>query len=246
MLVLSALVVGSLAPDFRYFLDLAPFGHFSHSIMGAFIFCLPVGLAVLWVFQAVMKLPLVSLAPEHHQERLAVMAAPFQWRPAGRFILIVCSVLLGTFSHIAWDAFTHDHGFVVRNVPELRAPPLEEFGSTRPLYNMLQYGSSLLGMALLVLWYWLWFKRAPRQPAPPYLKTARRGWIAALILIIAASIALVDAFAAFKHRASRGVFAGTFAVMFMSLVFVEALGFSLWWQWRRKKTLSIQHSAFSP
>ncbi len=244
MLVLSALVVGSVAPDFRYFLDLGPFGHFSHSIKGAFLFCLPVSLAVLWIFQSVMKLPLISLAPERHQERLAIMA-PFRWRPAGRFILIVCSVLLGTFSHIAWDAFTHDRGFVVRNLPKLRTPALEEFGSTRPLYNVLQHGSSLLGMALLIIWYWLWFRRAPQQP-PPYLKTARRGWIAASILIIAGSIALADAYVASDHLASRSAFAGTFAVMSMSLVFLEALGFSLWWQWRRKKALSHQHSAFSP
>ena len=88
ILVFSALVVGSMAPDFHYFLGLRPHDHFSHSIRGAFIFCLPVGLAVLWLFQHVMKLPLISLAPERHQERLARFAAAFRWGPASRFALI--------------------------------------------------------------------------------------------------------------------------------------------------------------
>ena len=77
--MLSALVVGSLAPDFRYFLNLAPRGHIGHSFKGIFIFCLPVGLAVLWIFQQVMKRPLISLAPRSHQQRLVPLAEPFHW-----------------------------------------------------------------------------------------------------------------------------------------------------------------------
>jgi hypothetical protein len=47
--------------------------------------------------------------------------------------------LLGAISDLAWDAFTHDRGLVVRNVPDLRVP-LEEFATYRPLYNVLQHG----------------------------------------------------------------------------------------------------------
>lgn len=229
-LVLSALVVGSLAPDFRYFLNLAPRGHFGHSFKGVFIFCLPVGLAVLWVFQQVMKLPLISLAPQSHQQKLASLAKPFRWGGAGRFGLIVASLLLGALSHLAWDAFTHDRGLVVRNVPNFRVP-LEEFGTHRPLYNLLQHGSSLLGLTLLVFWYWRWFKRTPPQTVPLYLQisTRAKGWIVGSILALATCVAAVYAYFDSYHLASFGLFVGTFVVTFMSLIYVATLVFSLWW-----------------
>jgi Domain of unknown function (DUF4184) len=244
-LVLSALVVGSLAPDFRYFFNLAPRGHFGHSLNGIFFFCLPVGLAVLWIFQRVMKLPLISLAPDRHQQRLARLAVPLRWGPALRFVLILCSLFVGAISHLAWDAFTHDRGFVVRNLPDLRSPALQEFGTHRPLYNVLQHGSSLLGMAALVFWYWRWFKRTPPQPVPPHLQLDARvkALITASILTLAGGVSFAHAFTESYRLASLSIFVGTFLVTFMSLVFIEAGCFSLWWHWRRQK--SIQHSAVS-
>ncbi len=228
--MLSALVVGSLAPDFRYFFNLAPHGHFGHSFKGVFVFCLPVGLAVLWIFQTLMKVPLISLAPETHQQRLVTLAKPFRWGGAGRFTLIAASLLLGSVSHLAWDAFTHDRGLVVRNVPDLRVP-LQEFGTHRPLYNLLQHGSSLLGVALLAFWYWRWFKRTPPQPVPQHLQmsTHAKGWILGSILTGAAGVSLLYAYFESYRLASMSIFAGTFAVTVMSVVFVAIVGYSLWW-----------------
>lgn len=228
--MLSALVVGSLAPDFRYFLNLAPRSHIGHSFKGIFIFCLPVGLAVLWIFQQVMKRPLISLAPRSHQQRLVKLAEPFLWGGVARFALIVASLLLGAISHLAWDAFTHDRGLVVRNVPDMRVP-LEEFGTHRPLYNVLQHGSTLLGLAFLIFWYWRWFKRTPPQPVPLYLQMNARtkGWVAGSILCLASCPAAVYAFFYSYHLASIGLFVGAFVVTCISLIYILALGFSLWW-----------------
>jgi uncharacterized protein DUF4184 len=228
--VLSALVVGSLAPDFRYFLNLAPRSHIGHSFTGIFIFCLPVGLAVLWVFQQIMKLPLISLAPRSHQQRLVALAKPFLWGGAGRFALIIASLLLGAILHLVWDAFTHDSGLVVRNVPDMRVP-LEEFGTHRPLYNVLQHGSSILGLAILVFWYWRWFKRTPPQPIPLYLQMSARAkrWIVGSILALSALVAAIYAYFYSYHISSFGLFVGAFVVTCMSLIYILALGFSLWW-----------------
>jgi hypothetical protein len=219
-----------MAPDFRYFFNLAPRGHFGHSLNGVFVFCLPAGLAVLWIFQTVMKLPLISLAPEPHQQRLVALAKPFRWGGAGRFTLIIASLLLGSMSHLAWDAFTHEHGLVVRNVPDFRAP-LEEFGTHRPLYNLLQHGSSVLGLGLLAFWYWRWLKRTPAQPVPLYLQTSSRAkvWILSSILTVATGVSFFYSYFRSYRLASLSIFAGTLVATIMSVVFVAALGFSLWW-----------------
>jgi hypothetical protein len=232
-LVLSAAVVGSLAPDFHYFLNLGPYWHFSHTIKGAFLFCLPVGLAVLWIFHAIMKRPLLGLAPERHQSRLVAFAPPFRWWPAGRFALIVFSMLVGIGSHIVWDAFTHEHGLFVRNVPDLRAPALQEFGSHRPVYVLLQHGSTLLGLALLVFWYWRWFKRTSPQPVPAHLKltTTTRRWAVTLIITIACCGSLAYAYCDCDPGSPLSFFLGVSAVLFMSLVFLGAFFFSLGWNW---------------
>ncbi|HLK54143.1 MAG TPA: DUF4184 family protein [Candidatus Angelobacter sp.] len=229
-LVLPAAVVGSLAPDFHYFLNLAPRGHFGHSFKGIFFFCLPVGMVVLWIFQRFMKLPLLSLAPKSHQERLISLAKPFCWRGVKRFSLIVASLLLGAITHLAWDAFTHEHGLVVRNIPDMRTP-LEEFGTQRPLYNVLQHGSSLLGLALLAFWYWQWFKRTPPQPVPLHLQISEKTkqWIVGAILIFAACSAAICAYFRSDSLASRTLFLSTFVVTLMSLTYVGTLCFSFWW-----------------
>lgn len=232
-LVLSALVVGSLAPDFHYFLNLAPRGHFGHSFKGIFFFCLPAGMLVLWIFQRFMKLPLLSLAPKSHQERLIATAKPFCWGGVKRFGLIVASLLLGAITHLAWDAFTHEHGLVVRNVPDMRTP-LEEFGTQRPLYNVLQHGSSLLGLALLTFWYWRWFKRTPPQHVPLHLQISEKTkqWIVGSIMLFALCLAAIYAYFHSDYLASRALFLGTFVVSSMSLTYVGVLCFSFWWHLR--------------
>ena len=115
VLVFSALIVGSLSPDFHYFFNLGPRGHFSHSIKGAFLFALPVSITVLWVFHTVMKAPLIALAPQRHQEKLFRFATPFRWLPASRLVLILLSLMMGIATHLLWDSITHEHGLVVRN-----------------------------------------------------------------------------------------------------------------------------------
>lgn len=242
----SALVVGSIAPDFHYFLDIAPKQYFGHTIRGAFLFCLPVGLAVLWTFQKIMKLPLMSLAPEEHQERLVTLAAPFRWGPAARFFLILLSLLLGTATHLVWDAFTHDRGYFVRKVPDLRNPPLQDFGSDRPLYNVLQHGSSLGGLAILGLWYWRWFKRTPSQPVPAYLKqsAAKKVGVIAMVAALAGSLSFAYAYVVSSHLEDFRLFVALFVVVSLSLVFLEAVGYGLWWH--GKIALSGRHSALSP
>jgi Domain of unknown function (DUF4184) len=246
-MVFSALVVGSMAPDFHYFLDLAPKQYFGHTILGLFVFCLPVGLAVLWTFQTIMKVPLMSLAPYEHQQRLVSLAAPFRWGPSSRFVLILCSLLLGSLTHIAWDSVTHDRGYVVRNIPDLRKMPLQEFGSERPLFNVLQHGSSMAGLAILLFAYRKWFKRTPPQEVPAHLRSspAKKAKIAAVIIAISGAVASVYGYVISEALADRRLFIGLTVVVSLSVLYLEAIAFGLWWRWKMR-AFSNQHSALSP
>ena len=69
-LVLSALIIGTFTPDLEFFLRFAPKGPFGHSPRGLFLFCLPVGFVVFWLFHAVVKEPLAALMPRAVRQRV--------------------------------------------------------------------------------------------------------------------------------------------------------------------------------
>lgn len=103
----SALIIGSVIPDLASSID--DWEYFSHSILGSFGFCLPVGILTYWVFRAV-RTPLVSSLPNSHRVALLpyCSTAPRSW------LHVVASLLLGTWIHIGWDLFTHDHSPLAR------------------------------------------------------------------------------------------------------------------------------------
>jgi len=110
-LVLSALVIGSMTPDFPYFIGLSTRCQFGHTLLGLVGFDLPVGLGALWLFHRWLKLPGLSLLPFSHQRKLLRLAQQsFTFRAWSPFIRIVLSLLIGALSHVIWDAFTHRHG----------------------------------------------------------------------------------------------------------------------------------------
>ena len=74
----SAVVVGTFAPDFEYFLRLAPDGRFGHTLLGSFALTLPLALLVLWLFHTLVKVPLVQLLPEAIQRVFRPLEFLFQ------------------------------------------------------------------------------------------------------------------------------------------------------------------------
>lgn len=233
-LVLSALVVGSMVPDLSYFFRWLPASHLSHTLSGVFLFCVPSGLVVLWLFHTLLKRPLLSLLPVSHQRRLLPLAGHFSFGPLRRFILIVVSLAVGALTHVAWDAFTHSHGWVVRHLFLLSWPLVETAQGTVRLYRVLQHVSTLVGAILLGCWYARWFRRAPAGPVAGWMwfsTTAKTGWVLSIGLGAAAlagvygflGIPSILDFHSFRLFVGRAVVAG------ISILFVEIVIFSAFW-----------------
>ncbi|MFY9676569.1 MAG: DUF4184 family protein [Terriglobales bacterium] len=53
--VWSALIVGTMAPDFEYFLRMALEARHGHSFPGVFLLTLPLALVTLWLFHKFVK-----------------------------------------------------------------------------------------------------------------------------------------------------------------------------------------------
>ena len=167
--VLSALVVGSMMPDFEFFMRLSFGKNIGHTLAGIFLFCIPVGLVVLFLFHKLMKFPLLSLVPHNHQLRLFPIARQFRFLPLRNFLNIVFSLFVGSFSHLLADAFTHHDGFFVQHINLLSKPVVVLPQGTIRVYFLLQYVFSIVGALFLLYWYLRWYYKAePEKQVIPH------------------------------------------------------------------------------
>ena len=186
-LVSSALVIGTLAPDFEYLVKLDAHGRVAHTFPGVFVVTLPLALIVLWIFHRFVKVPVVRLLPDGVQRRLSNHLGDFSFVGPSRFLLIVVSILLGIATHILWDSFTHRGTWLYARWPLMRQMfhlPLE---GTVPLYKALQHGSSVLGVGVVLIWLVLWYRRseatAPTSGSPGMTMAKRVAVLAGLIVV---------------------------------------------------------------
>jgi hypothetical protein len=156
------MMIGAMAPDFPYFILLSHTIIYGHSLQGVFTFCLPAGLSLLWLYHRVLKLPLLAVAPEHLARRVSEQDIQFSFWPASRLSWLAVSVVIGSFTHIFWDDFTHERGLFVTMAPELKL----YFGLHMPLFAVLQLGSTVVGAAFLAWAYWRWLQRTKPNQNP--------------------------------------------------------------------------------
>jgi hypothetical protein len=230
-LVLSALVVGSMAPDFPYFIHLSTASQYGHTLPGVFLFCVPAGLVVLWVFHKVLKLPLLTLLPLSYQERLISVLGNFRFSPSRRFLLIILSLVVGAFTHIAWDSFTHPHAWGVHQFPVLNTPIIYTPQGSIRVFKLLQYGSTVTGAALLIYWYLKWFRGTSSHPVnlPMQLSSQFKRRFIILAALSALILAGVNGFRNISSMFSLHNFALHATLAGFSAVIVELIVFSVFW-----------------
>lgn len=239
-LVFSALVAGAIAPDIGYFLTLSSRHRDSHSFVGLFVICVPAGLLMLLLFHKLLKQPLLALLPVSHQLRLYPYAQDFRFRPASRFVLILVSILIGSVTHILWDSFTHDSGWVVSQLPELSAPILEIHGAMIPAYKLLQHGSTLLGLIVLTVAYIFWFQSARLSSVrPTALTPATKVAIVGVLMVGASTAALartIQPLISWETIRTNVVQGG---ISFISALALETIVFSFVWHFFRQRSKSV-------
>lgn len=150
----SALVIGSMTPDFEYFLKMKLSGRFSHTLPGAFLFCLPVAVVTLIIFHKLVKQPFINSLPTYFHSRLIALRdfdliSSLRKNP----LSYLSCLLVGIFSHILWDSFTHANHFMVKYFSFLSSPITVSGLPRLPLFRFVQHGSTFIGAVYIAYFF---------------------------------------------------------------------------------------------
>jgi hypothetical protein len=182
--VFSAAVIGSMVPDFGLLLPFFPRRVETHSLLGLVSFCLPVGLIAYWLTMVLIKPAMLEIVPDGAYMRVRAADAGAPRASLRGWLNAALAIVLGAITHLIWDAFTHEHAGGVRMFPVLKDYGPEVDGHTLQLYVWLQYGSSVVGLIVVMAALLLWLRHVPHPPRHPQrrLHTGERRLWAGLYL----------------------------------------------------------------
>jgi len=140
----SALLIGAVTPDLSYCVEGHDLDVFAHTIRGCFGFSLPVGWLAVLIFQTVRD-PLVNRLPAPHRQALL---RSFR-KPAPAWLAVPLSVLIGAATHVFWDAFTHERGWIAERSSFLQIELFTVGGHHLRICRLLWHISTWAGLFLL-------------------------------------------------------------------------------------------------
>ena len=158
-----ALVIGSMSPDFGYFIGQRYLAKLAHRPFGTVLICVPTGLLVYALFQLIRR-DFCYLLPSPHRNQLMPLAQQRKPFTGKRFITLCLSLLLGVWTHVIWDQFTHDGSYIARHFAPLRTVLFYIGKQEITISYVLQYISTIVGAAILAIAYLKWLRSQPPKP----------------------------------------------------------------------------------
>ncbi|MGE7612902.1 DUF4184 family protein [Paenibacillus sp. NPDC101420] len=144
----TGLILGSMSPDFEYFIMLEPHQSIGHSITGLFLQAIPLCVVFALIFHFIVKEILILHLPSNYNIDQRAYNTLSKWRLTSKgWVVFIISVIIGFFTHVFIDGFTHFNGYFVEQFPPLRDIVIYNF----TLYKILQHSFSIFGL-LMVTW----------------------------------------------------------------------------------------------
>ena len=178
----TGLVVGSMIPDFEYFIRMGDISRYSHTLMGIFWFDLPLALLVCFIYHLVVRNSLFDNLPSFLKERFSVYKK-FDW---GRYFVrkwafVIVSIIIGAASHIVWDKVTHNTMFYVNQADLSTLTKIR--GINLAGYKFLQLASTVVG-GLVVIYSIFSLKRIRQEETKIDYRYWVLFWLITLSVII--------------------------------------------------------------
>ncbi|MFJ2031646.1 DUF4184 family protein [Streptosporangium sp. NPDC087985] len=222
-----ALVLGSMVPDLPIFLPFLPDYTFWHSLRGVLTIDPLAVVLLLAVFHGLLRDPLTALLPPSLAGRVASLA-PGRYG-VRRLPAVVAGAVVGACTHKLWDSFTHHYSQGIWGWEWLAAPAVGPL----PMFRLLQYLSTVIGLAIVALWAWYGLSRMEPVAAPERLALpagVRYGVLLATVAATALGAAIwpiafpATGWAQTITRMGAGVVGGCCALLLL---------YALMWQLRR-------------
>lgn len=143
-----AMVLGSMSPDFEYFLRGKPYGEIGHTFMGFVVFNLPIVVIVYLIYSTYVHRTLFNHLPFFLQDT-------YSHNPNSSKLLKVTvflySSLFGMLTHVVWDSFTHLDGFMVNKLAIL-SYTFHIYSFNIPIFKFLQHGNTIVGIFAIIVY----------------------------------------------------------------------------------------------
>ena len=185
-LSVTGLALGSMSPDFEYFIMLQPYQSIGHSVSGLLLQAIPLSVIFAVLFHTIVKEILVLHLPSNYNIDQRAYNALGKWRLNFKeWILFILSVIIGFITHVFIDGFTHSNGYFVAKYTLLRELVIYNL----PLYKILQHSFSLFGLFMIT---WLIVRLLYRYTETvnhiPTVSTQQKIFFWTSVLVVAAVV----------------------------------------------------------
>lgn len=215
-----AMVLGSMSPDFEYFLYGKPHAVIGHTYTGFLLFNLPIVAIVYFIYSVYIHRTLVQHLPLCLQESPPIKADSSNLL---KMFVFIYSALFGMITHVVWDSFTHVGGAMVMKFSVLTYS-LHVFGLSIPIYKLLQHGSTVVG--ILAIFMYLYFRAAKKGRNHNHKIDVKQkmlywGYIVLSTILIFCLWQLIDrvSFASYGVLVVRMIDSGLFSLLVVSIYF---------------------------
>lgn len=149
----TGLIIGSVSPDFEYFIKMSVDSQYSHTFPGLFYFNVPVTILLALAFHLAIKRNLIENLPHFLQKRFQqLLRFDFVAYLKNHTLAFILSACAGAGTHLLWDGFTHYDGFFAQRIPALRTSFIPYLGVRYPAYYALQHISTAVGLIILLIY----------------------------------------------------------------------------------------------
>lgn len=181
----TGLVVGSIAPDFVYFLKMGGNADFGHTLAGIFILDIPLAFFIAIAFHHWVRNVLILHFPAPLDKKYSnFLDYDFLSYIKKHWMLFMASSVVGILSHLFWDDFTKPDGFVYYLAPSFFSQKVNIGPVNTSLHMLIERTGSVIGLVFLI-WV-IWRKEHPEVFFIPF--SPRRKFAFWLCVFISAAI----------------------------------------------------------
>lgn len=220
-LSLTGLILGSMGPDFEYFIVLEPYQTIGHNLEGLFLQVIPLSILFAYLFHYIMKAALVKHLPSlfNLDNKAHSLISNWSLNTIRKWIVFLVSILIGFYTHILLDGFTHKSGAMVALFPSL----LNEF-LDRPLYKDLQYAFSWLGLVVqLIIILWMLFRTKPTSHSFKRASSQQKLFYWTIAFAVMAITVLLKLMFVSNHNFVGTLFVAPFSGFYLGLLVASSL-----------------------